>query len=172
MVAEEDQEKTALIVPGGGQLMFKRLAFGLCNSPATFNRVVDTIFTVIIMKYVLPYLDDFVIYSPDYYTHSVHLREVLTRIKSAGLELQPSKCTYVMIMVIFLGQQALAAGVEPDEGKLEAVASLPQPDCVKAVRSFLGLTGYYGKFVKDYATIAEPLICLTKKEVSFYWDLP
>ena len=112
MVAEQDQEKTAFIVPGGGQFKFRRLPFGLCNAPATFSSVVDTIFNDIKMKYVLPYLDDFVIYSPDYSTHLIHLKEVLFRIKMAGLKLKPSKCNFVQNKVTFLGQRVSAAGVE------------------------------------------------------------
>ncbi|OWA55342.1 putative Retrovirus-related Pol polyprotein from transposon opus [Hypsibius exemplaris] len=136
-IAEEDQEKTAFIVPGvpGGQYMFKRMGFGLCNAGATFARVIDHIFNDIKLKYVLPYIDDFTVFSPDVETHFEHLEEVLKRIKGAGLKVKVSKCSWMKDKVTFLGHQISAQGLEMDPKKVEAITDMPRPNCLKAAAS-------------------------------------
>lgn len=96
--------------------VFQRMPFGLGKAPTTFSRIVDTIFKDVKMKYLLPYLDDFTVYSATFQDHLFHLEEVLRRLASAGLEVKPSKCFFGQTKIAFLGHSISAGGVEPDSG--------------------------------------------------------
>ena len=114
-------------------------------------------------SYSAAYLDDLVIYSGNWQEHLQHLREVLQRLREAGLTAKPAKCQFGTNSCVYLGHIVGGGEVRPEAAKIQAVANFPQPTTKKDVRAFLGLTGYYRRFVPDYAAIALPLTDLTRK---------
>uniref|UniRef100_A0A669D8G6 ribonuclease H n=1 Tax=Oreochromis niloticus TaxID=8128 RepID=A0A669D8G6_ORENI len=154
-----DREKTAFTTPVG-LFEFERMPFGLCNAPATFQRLMQHCLSGQIAESLLVYLDDIIIYSPDFSSHLQHLDEVFQRLWRHGLKLQPNKCKFLQQEVKFLGHVVDKCGVRPDPDKISAVMDWPVPDTIRQVRSFLGLAGYYRRFVSGFAKIARPLTAL------------
>ena len=168
-VAEESRPKTAFI-SHVGLFQFRVLPFGLCNAPATFQRLMNTALAGLIYKTCAVYLDDIVVASPTFEQHLKDLEEVLKRLKTAGLSLKLKKCQFCLSELTFLGYRITPSGIKPDEDKIKAVIEFKAPSTVKHVRQFLGLTGYYRRFVPNYARHAEPLHALTRKDAVFRWD--
>ena len=164
----KDAEKTAFRTTNG-LFHFKVMPFGLKNAPATFQRLMDTVFSGLKWHGLLVYMDDIVIYSATAQQHLALLVEVLVRLRAAGLKLNPAKTTLVRPEVKYLGHIVSAKGVQPDQAKVQAIRNLASPTSVRDIRRFLGLTGYYRKFMPQYATIAAPLYALTKKHSVFVW---
>ena len=160
-VAPDVRHKTAFITPFG-LYQFKVMPFGLSGAPATFQRMMDTL-TRGLSKSMGAYLDDFVIFSSTWTEHLQHVREVLCRLRKAGLTAKPRKCQFGMSKCIYLGHVVGSGEVSPDPAKLEAIRSFPIPVSKKQVRAFLGLAGYYRRFIPDFATIATPLSDVTRK---------
>ncbi|CAF4569907.1 unnamed protein product, partial [Didymodactylos carnosus] len=133
------------------------MPFGLTNAPATFQRLMDLVLRGLKWSCCMVYLDDVIIYSPTFEQHLIDIDNVLNRIKESGLTLKPSKCFFCRRELKYLGHIVSADGIRPDPDKLEAVRSFSVPSKPKDVRAFLGLTGYYRRFIKNYAEIAEPL---------------
>ncbi|CAF4592125.1 unnamed protein product, partial [Rotaria magnacalcarata] len=117
------------------------------------------------------YLDDIIVYSPTFSSHLQHLESVLQQIQESGLTLHLSKCQFCKTKLRYLGHVVSQAGIEPDPEKIRAVRDYPVPTRLKEVRTFLSLTSYYRRFIKNYATIAEPLISLTRNSDNkpFQW---
>ena len=115
-------------------------------------------------------MDDIIIYSATPQEHLVTLADTLKRLANAGLKINPSKTTLVRQEVNYLGHVISAQGISPNPDKIAAIHNLKPPSNVREVRMFLGLTGYYRKFVQAYATLAEPLYALTKKYAHFQWS--
>jgi hypothetical protein len=120
-------------------------------------------------KFVVVYFDDILIYSKSHAEHLDHLRAIFDALRATRLFANLGKCTFCTNRVAFLGYVVTPQGIEVDDSKIEAIKSWPVPETVTKVRSFLGLAGFYRRFVKDFSTIAAPLHELTKKGVSFYW---
>lgn len=152
----QDREKTAFTTPLG-LYEFERMPFGLCNAPATFQRLMQQCLSGQIAESLLVYLDDVVIYSPDFSSHLQNLDEVFQRLWRHGLKLRPDKCKLLQREVKFLGHVVDRNGVSPDPDKISAVVDWPIPSTVRQVRAFLGLAGYYRRFVAGFAKIARPL---------------
>lgn len=152
----QDQEKTAFTTPLG-LFEFERMPFGLCNAPATFQRLMQQCLHGQIAESLLVYLDDIIIYSPDFSSHLQHLDEVFHRLWQHGLKLRPDKCKLLQSEVRFLGHVVDRRGVRPDPEKVNSVLDWPVPSTIKEVRAFLGLAGYYRRFVSGFAKIARPL---------------
>lgn len=169
-VAERDRPKTSFSFPGGGSWQFKRMPMGLCNSAPVFERLMEKVLTGLTFKVCLVYLDDIIIYSKSFETHIRNLREVFQRLKAANLKLSPKKCHFLKKQVKFLGHVVSQEGVATDPSKIEAVKDWPIPKSIKDVRSFLGLTSYYRKFIKGYAEKAKPLYKVTEKNQRFSWS--
>jgi len=165
----EDSEKTNFIVESGSY-QFRRLAFGLCNAGATFQRVMDVAMHGANLKICLVYLDDIVVYSRSISEHIVRLRILFERLRKANLKLKPSKCHLLQDQISFLGHVVSAEGISTDPEKTRAIREWPIPTSVTEVRSFLGLASYYRKFVPRFSLIAKPLHLLTGKYVQFFWD--
>ena len=163
-----DREKTAFITRYG-MYEFNVMPFGLCNAPATFQRLMDQVYKNIAWKFVVVYLDDTIIYSRTFNDHLKHLREVFLRIRKAGLKLNLEKCQFWMQRLPFLGHIITPQGIGPDPGKVEAIKKLIPPRNVSQLRSFLGLAGYYRKFIRNFSEIARPLNELLKKEQPYDW---
>jgi hypothetical protein len=155
-VAPPDQEKTAFVTPLG-LYEFSRMPFGLCNAPATFQRLMQRCLGDKVHDHLLIYLDDVIIYSPDFETHLRHLEQVFERLQSHGLKLQPKKCQFFQRQVLYLGHVVSGQGVATDQEKTRAVQDWPVPTTVKQVRSFLGFVGYYRRFIASFSKLAAPL---------------
>ena len=166
---EGDIEKTAFTCEAG-HFEFKRLPFRLSNAPAAFQRLMNVVLAKAIKKKIaLVYLDDVVVYSDSFVKHVEHLDEVLTLLEEAGLKLKPIKCEFAKKEVIYLGHIITPEGVKPNPAKIQDVLNYPAPKNVNQIRTFLGLAGYYRRFVKDFAQIAHPLTNLTRKNVDWTW---
>jgi len=167
---EQSRKLTAFIVPDG-HYEFLRVPFGLCNSPAVFQRFINEVFRDLIReKTVLAYMDDLIIPSIDCETGIRNLRTVLRTASEAGLEINWSKCQFLQRRVEFLGHAIENGCVNPSERKTEAVRKFPEPKTVKQVQSFLGLSGYFRKFIPQYSIIARPLTNLLRAGTKFEFN--
>lgn len=167
-VHPRDKEKTAFITRRG-LFHFRTLPFGLCNSPASFSRMMNLALTGLNYEVCLVYLDDIIVFAPDLRTHLERLRQILCRLREVGLKLKPTKCKLLRRQVLFLGHVISANGVATDPEKVQAVRSWPTPRTLRELRAFVGLCSYYRRFIPDFAAIARPLHGLTKKNVRFQW---
>ena len=164
----DSRAKTAFSTPYG-HLEFTRMPFGLKNAPATFQRLMDRVLTGLQGIELFVYMDDIVVYGNSLEDHSRKLRALLGRLKSAGLTLQPDKCHFLKKEITYLGHVITQSGVKPDPRKIEAVKDFPVPRSQKNVKQFLGLIGYYRRFIQDFAKIAKILNNLLKKGNRFQW---
>lgn len=166
-VEESSRKYTAFVVPDG-HYEFLKVPFGLCNSPAVFQRFVNLIFRDLIREgIVMAYMDDLIIPSNDVDIGLKRLERVLKVASEAGLDINWKKCCFLQTRVEFLGHVIEAGQVRPSNKKTEAVRRFPEPTNVKQVQSFLGLSGYFRKFIPGYAAIAHPLSSLLKTGVKF-----
>jgi hypothetical protein len=146
------------------------MLFGLTNAPSTFMRLMNEVLRAFIGRFVVVNFDDILIYSKSLEYHLDHLRVVLNALRDACLYGNLEKCTFCTNRVAFLvGYVVIEQGIEVDPAKIKAIENWPQPKMVTQVRTFLGLTGFYRRFVKDFGSIAIPLNELTKKHVPFVW---
>ena len=162
-MADKDKRKTAFTTPKG-LFQFCVMPFGLNGAPATFQRMMDKIMQGL-EAYVAEYIDDIIIFSETWKDHVKHVREVLQRLRDNNLTAKPKKCKFGMRECTYLGHVVGNGQVKPDPEKLRAVEKYPVPETKKQVRGFLGLTGYYRRFIEDYVKIAAPLSDLTKKSL-------
>jgi transposase InsO family protein len=160
--------KTAFSTPNG-HFEYLRMPFGLKNAPATFQRLMNVILTGIQGISAFVYMDDIVVYSADLAEHIARLTTVFDRLRSANLKLQIDKCEFFRKEVCYLGHVISDKGVSPNPETVNSVVNFPTPKNVKQIQSFLGLTGYYRRFVPHYSDISSPLTRLTKKDVPFLW---
>ncbi|KRZ52308.1 Retrovirus-related Pol polyprotein from transposon 17.6 [Trichinella nativa] len=167
-VADEDKEKSAFATPFG-LYQFRVMPFGLCNAPATFQRLMETVLCGLHWTTCMVYLDDIIVFSKDAAEHLEKLEEVFSRLQGAGLKIKPSKCHLFQKRVKYLGHVVSRDGVQPDPEKIKAVEQWPSPKCGKELQQFLGLASYYRRFVKGFAQIAEPLHRLTEKGKLWNW---
>lgn len=167
-LSEESIPKSAFICPEG-LFEFLVMPFGLCNAPATYQRIMNVLLAGVNGISCLVYLDDIIVFSKDFDSHLHDLAEVLDRLMDAEILLKPSKCKFGVNRVEYLGHIVSDKGIAPDPRKLEKLWNFPRPKSVVDVRSFLGFAGYYRKFVRNFAIIAEPLFDLLKKDHEFIW---
>jgi len=165
----QDAHKTTFTTRRG-TYAFKVMPFGLCNAPATFQRLMDVAMTGLNFEICLVYLDDIIVFSKDVPTHLKRLEMLFQRLQAAGLKLKPSKCSLLKRSVGFLGYVVSDEGVSTDPSKIEAIQSWPTPRKLRDVRSFLGLCGYYRRFVENFSGVAAPLHALTQKGRIFEWS--
>ena len=169
-IAEQDKEKTAFRTSSGQLFEFNQVPFGLCNAPATFSRLMDRVLAGLHWETCLFYLDDIIVFSSTWEEHLARLREVFERLRQAKLKLGAAKCTFAAKEVSYLGHRVTEEGLLPDPSLLAAIRDIPPPTTATEVRSFLGLAGYYRRYVKGFAAIAAPLFALTRKEALFHWS--
>ena len=166
-MAASDEFKTAFKTHHG-HFQFKVMPFGLTNAPATFQCVMNEILQPFLREFVLVFLDDILIYSPSMTSHLTHLRAVLQQLRKHQFYLKSSKCSFAQTQIDYLGHVISQEGVSTDPSKTAAMLSWPQPTTITELRGFLGLTGYYRRFVQNYGIIAKPLTQLLKKK-QFLW---
>lgn len=167
-VAKADQHRTAFCTPSG-LYEFKVMPFGLCNAPATFQRLMDLILTGLQWSSCLVYLDDIIILGKTFSDHLHNIQQVFQRIREAGLKLQPPKCTFFQKKVTYLGHIVSPEGISVDPRKVDKVRHWPTPQNAKNVQQFLGLANYYRRFIRGFAELAKPLHRLTEHNVAFAW---
>ena len=169
-IKEEHRWKTAFRTSSGQLYKFNRLLFGLCNALATFSRLMDNVLSGLSWEVCLYYLDDIIIFSRGWHEHLDRLRMVFSRLKEANLRLGPRKCTMARSSVTFLGHHVSEEGLHLDPRLLDSIRKIPIPTTITQVRSFLGLVGYYRRFIKGFLKIAAPLTRLLEKNRPFKWD--
>ena len=163
-MSEESQEKTAFVT-WNGLYEFKVMPFGLCNAPATFQRLMEKVLCVVVREKCLIYLDDILAFDE----HIGNLQMVFDCLLKAGLRLKPGKCKLAREQVEYLGYVVSSSGISADPTKVSAVQGFPTPTELKALRTFLGLTLYYRYFIPCYSSIAQSLYHLTRKDVQYKW---
>ncbi|KAJ9523734.1 hypothetical protein QJQ45_020170 [Haematococcus lacustris] len=162
-IAPEDIPKTAFRTRYG-HFEFTVMPFGLCNAPATFQRLMNDIFRQELDDCVIVYLDDILIFSRTQEEHAQHLRRVLSLLQQHKLYAKLSKCEFGLSQTEFLGHIITSTGIACDPKKVAAVESWPTPQTVHDVRSFLGLANFYRRFVKNFSDIAAPITALTQAD--------
>ncbi|XP_057506500.1 uncharacterized mitochondrial protein AtMg00860-like, partial [Actinidia eriantha] len=146
------------------------MPFGLTNAPAAFMDLMNRIFNPYLDRFVVVFVDDILIYSPSVESHEEHLRIVLQLLREHQLYAKFSKCEFWLPEVRFLGHIVSGSGVAVDSSKIEAVMNWERPKTVFEIRSFLGLAGYYRRFVEDFSRLAAPMTRLTRKGIRFVWN--
>jgi len=162
----DDQEKTTFTCPYG-TFAYRRMPFGLCNVPATFQRCMISIFSDRIENTMEVFMDDFSVYGGTFDLCSKNLTRVLRRCEEVNLVLNWKKCHFMVQEGVILGHAISARGIEVDKAKVEVIERLSLPTSVKGVRSFLGHAGFYRRFIKDLSKIAKPLAQLLAKDAPF-----
>lgn len=164
----KDRQKTAFSTPNG-HYEYKRMPFGLKNAPATFQRLMDRVLLGLQDSELFVYLDDIVVFASSLQEHGTRMRRLFKRLEKSKLSLQPDKCEFLNTEVIYLGHIISNDGVRPDPKKTEAVDKFPVPKNVTNIRQFLGLAGYYRRFIENFSGKAKPLTNLLKKGIVFNW---
>ena len=157
---EESKPLTAFSVGNFGFYECERLGFGLCNAPATFQRLMEKCMGELHLRECLIFIDDILIFSKTFEEHIQRLEAVFARLEEHNLKLKPSKCEFFNTSVLYLGHFVSRDGIATDPEKTEAVSNWQIPCDIASLRKFLGFAGYYRRFVKDYASIAQPLHAL------------
>ncbi|GJT94710.1 reverse transcriptase domain-containing protein [Tanacetum coccineum] len=165
----KDQEKTTFTCPYG-TFAYRRMPFGLCNAPGTFQRCMMAIFHDMIEKTMEVFMDDFSVFGDSFSTCLTHLEKMLKRCEDTNLSLNWEKSHFMVKEGIVLGHKISKSGLEVDRAKVEVIAKLPHPTSVKGVRSFLGHAGFYRRFIQDFSKIARPMTHLLEKETPFVFS--
>ncbi|XP_058217329.1 uncharacterized protein LOC131328401 [Rhododendron vialii] len=169
-VALPDQEKTTFTCPFG-TFAYRRMPFGLCNAPGTFSRCMMGIFSDMIEKIVEVFMDDFSVFGDSFDACLENLEKVLARCEEKNLVLNWEKCHFMVTHGIVLGHIVSSKGIEVDKAKIDLIATLPTPKCVKDIHSFLGHADFYRRFIKDFSAISRLLCHLLSKDTPFEWTL-
>ncbi|GFU78811.1 retrovirus-related Pol polyprotein from transposon 297 [Trichonephila clavipes] len=168
-ISRKDIEKTAFITRNG-TFAFLRMPFGLSAAVPNFQKAIDIILKPVIGRFVMVYMDDVIITSPSFNEHIDHLNQVFTLLRDAGLTLNKEKCHFARDKLKYLCLIISKEGIETDNSKVKAIAEMKPPKNNNKVSNFLGMAGWYQKFIPHYADICEPLYRLKKKGTKFNWS--
>lgn len=163
LVDEKDRPKTAFSTPHG-HFEYVRMPFGLKNAPATFQRMINHVLRDYINKTCVVYLDDILIFSTSLQEHVSSINEILAELRRHNLKIQIDKCDFFTKQTEYLGHVLTNEGIKPNERKVNVIRNLKLPATRKQIKSFLGITGYYRKFIRDYAKVAKPMTNFLKKD--------
>ncbi|GJT36744.1 reverse transcriptase domain-containing protein [Tanacetum coccineum] len=165
----KDQDKTTFTCPYG-TFAYRRMPFGLCNAPGTFQRCMMAIFHDMIEETMEVFMDDFSVFGDSFSSCLSHLDKMLKRCEDTNLVLNWEKCHFMVKEGIVLGHKISKSGIEVDKAKVDVIAKLPHSTIVKGVRSFLGHAGFYRRFIQDFSKIARPMTHLLEKETPFVFS--
>jgi hypothetical protein len=152
-----------------GHYKYRVMPYGVTGGPATFESVMNVILAPLLRKCVVVFIDDILIYSKSWEDHLQHITEVLTILHHNHFHIKISKCSFAKQQLTYLGHIVSSQGVATDPSKIESIKDWPQPLNVKDLRSFLGMVGYYRRFVPQFGLICKPLTNLLKKGNLFVW---
>ncbi|GJY72174.1 reverse transcriptase domain-containing protein [Tanacetum coccineum] len=153
-----------------GTFAYRRMPFGLCNAPGTFQRCMVAIFHDMIEKTMEIFMDDFSVFGDSFSSCLSHLDMMLKRCEDTNLVLNWEKCHFMVKEGIILGHKISKYGIEVDKAKVDVIAKLPPPTTVKGIRSFLGHAGFYRRFIQDFSKIARPMTHLLEKDIPFFFS--
>ncbi|GJZ11730.1 reverse transcriptase domain-containing protein [Tanacetum coccineum] len=165
-IALEDQEKTTFTCPYG-TFAYRRMPFGLCNAPATFQRFMMAILNDMVEDFMEVFMDDFSVFGNSFDCCLANLDRMLSRCEETNFVLNWEKCHFMVKEGIILGHKIFEAGIKVDRAKINVIAKLPYPTNIKGVRSFLGHAGFYRRFIKDFSVISKPMTQLLMKDAKF-----
>ena len=165
-LGKNSRAKTAFVTPFG-KYKFLMVPFGLAQAPAYFQLLMNKVLHG--LDFAMTYLDDIIIFSKNELQHLEHLETVFSRLREAGVKMKQSKCDFFKKEIHYLGHLISTEGISPLPNKLDCIQHMPVPKNAKEIKQFLGLTGYYRKFVPRFADISRPLTTLTKKDKKFKW---
>ncbi|GJS97713.1 reverse transcriptase domain-containing protein [Tanacetum coccineum] len=165
----QDQEKTTFTCPYG-TFAYRRMPFGLCNAPGTFQRCMMAIFHDMIEETMEVFMDDFSVFGDSFSSCLSHLDKMLKRCEDTNLVLNWEKCHFMVKEGIVLGHKISKSGIEVDKAKVDVIAKLPHLTFVKGIRSFLGHAGFYRRFIQDFSKIARPMTHLLEKDTPFIFS--
>ena len=165
-LGKSSRAKTVFVMPFG-KYEFLMVPFGLAQAPAYFQLLMNKVLKG--LKFTMMYLDDIIIFSQDELQYLEHLEIVFSHLWEAGLKMKRSKCDFFKSEILYLGHFISPEGISLLPNKLDSIRHMPVPNSVKEIKQFLGLTGYYRKFVPRFADISRPLTTLMKKDVKFKW---
>jgi len=161
-----DRDKTAFITRRGC-FRYKVMAFGLTCAPSVFQRLMDLVLCGLTYETCLVYLDDIIVFSPDFDSHVERFKEIFRRLRAANVKLHIKKCSLFQQRVQFLGHVLTESGIEVQPEKVSVVQQWPVPRSLTELRSFVGLCSYYRRFIPAFADIAAPSHALTRKNARF-----
>lgn len=166
---DDDAKSKSAFVTSEGLYQFNRMPFGLCNAPATFQRLMDGLFSSCRFNFCLIYLDDLIVFSRTFAEHIQHLKYVFEICEKANIRINPKKSKFAQEELLYLGHSITANGIKPDVKKVECIQKFPVPKSVKELQAFLGLVNFYRRFISKMAHISAPLLKLLKKDESYVW---
>jgi RNase H-like domain found in reverse transcriptase/Reverse transcriptase (RNA-dependent DNA polymerase) len=155
-------EKTAFSV-NNGHFEYLRMPFGLKNAPATFQRMMDEILKEYLYRFCFVYMDDIVIFSKSLHDHIIHIKMIFQKLRNVNLKIQLDKSEFLCKEVAFLGHLITPEGIKPNPSKIDAIQKYPIPRTIKEIKSFMGLVGYYRRFISNFAKLTSPLTKCLKK---------
>lgn len=168
-LTQDSREKTAFTIPGRPLYHFVRMPFGLCNAPQTMCRLMDKVIPNELKEYVFVYIDDLLVVSKTFEDHVSRLRAVAKCLREANLTINVKKSKFCMKEIRYLGHVVGNGCIKADPGKVEAITKFPVPRTVRQVRSFLGMCGWYQRYISGFASIAAPITNLLAKHERFVW---
>lgn len=169
-VAKESREYTAFTIPGRGLYQFKRMPFGLCNSPATFQRLLDSVLGPELEPHVFVYLDDVVVVTETFEKHLEILKEIFERFMRAKLTVSEEKCFFCRPELRYLGYVVDHLGLHVDPDKVKAILNIPSPKNTTEVRRIIGIASWYRRFIPAFATLVAPMTALLSKNKKWLWS--
>ena len=170
-MSKDAREKSAFITPDG-HYQFNRMSFGLCNAPAVFQRLINTVLGSLRYDVAMAYLYDIIIPSNTVEEGMQRLRMVFEVFREAGLTLRLDKCYFFMKRIEYLGYEISEAGIQPGTRKLKSLVEFTTPKDLRTLRSFVGLASYFRRFIKHFSIIMRPLTDLLSKTSTFEWNEP